>query len=362
MAAARVPRDVIELFLDAFCDGSPAKQAVAVCGLVSKDWVAPTRARLFSTVILRQSTIASFLHIVNTSSSSIQPLVRTLRLCVPTTDRTFIDQALKLGSFPEVTTLEIEADIGRWVGRMGQELFPNNFPRLANLDLTAYDGTYFSAYEIFFTIQDFPTLESLKVHGEGFKPLDLRIPQVNSLPPNWHTLHLEMPMSGNFFETFNDITRGGRIKMPQFTSLSMRDAWPQARSFLGGYLWRHGSKLQHLSFDASDENMLSEPEALADLTALRTLEIHIETSSVSPALLEIANELKSPELATINVIDPHQMSRRSKRDEMKQLDEVLAQDSFAKLSCFSFTGNAALESKLREMLPLCATRGIIRVV
>ncbi|KAJ7509722.1 hypothetical protein B0H11DRAFT_1960807 [Mycena galericulata] len=362
-----LPPDVLELLFDEFQSGpSSGGDNVAVCGLVCKAWLPSSRARLFATVVLRERNTKSFLDIVETASHPIQNFIRTLRLIIRSKDTFIKECSEKLGPFPNATTVYIDADIGKWIPRIQEfKFFPDKFPRLANLTLESSDHNSFSTYHILLAITDCPTLESLEVIGQGFNPIDDRVPEsFQSFPPLLHTLHLEMPMSGNIFEVLYELEEP-EIDLPVLSSLSMQDAWPQDRSFLGRYLYSNGSTMHHLRFDCSSESMFGDPSALRYCKALRHLDLRFDTSKVPGTLLNILQNLRSPSLATINVMDPDHRAGKSvarQADKWEAVDKALAEERFESLKCLSFTGTPAHEEKLRQAMPLCAARGVLRVI
>ncbi|KAJ6466046.1 hypothetical protein C8R47DRAFT_1154287 [Mycena vitilis] len=365
---AHLPRDLLDLLLDEFqSSGSGVEATLGVCGLVCKAWLASSRARLFAKVVLRDHNATSFYHMVKKSTSPIQSLIRTLQVVVHTKD-TFIEKyGRKLGPFPAVTTLEIEADIGKWIPEMADtfDFFPNQFPALSNLILSADDHSSFSTCDILLAVKHFPTLESFKISGPGFNPIDTSCPEEYSIPSGWHTLELEMPMSGNFFETLFELQESDEFDLPAFSSLSMQDAWPEGRSFIGRYLRNFGHQMKHLRFDCSDDNMDREPAALGFCTGLRHLDLRINTRKVPGTLLSILENLDAPALTTMNVMDPGLRTGRSLSrypNKWLAVDKMLAEEHFPNLGCLSFTGQPALKGMLAKSMPLCAARGIIQVV
>ncbi|KAJ7621759.1 hypothetical protein DFH06DRAFT_1232682 [Mycena polygramma] len=364
---AHLPRDLLDLLLDEFQSSSGVEATVAVCGLVCKAWLPSSRARLFAKVVLRERNARSFYHMVKKSTFPIQSLIRTLQVIVHTED-TFIEKyGSKLGPFPGVTTLDIEADIGKWIPEMADtfDFFPNKFPALSNLILSADNHTSFSTCDILFAVKHFPTLESFRISGPGFNPIDASCPEEYSIPHGWHTLELEMPMSGNFFETLFELQDSDGFDLPVFSSLSMQDAWPEGRSFIGRYLRNFGHQMKHLRFDCSDENMDREPAALEFCTGLRRLDLRIDTGKVPGTLLNILENLEAPALTIMNVMDPGLRTGRSLSrypNKWSAVDKMLAGERFSNLGCLSFTGQPALKGMLEQSMPLCAARGIIQVV
>ncbi|KAJ7464525.1 hypothetical protein FB451DRAFT_1263738 [Mycena latifolia] len=358
--APDLPADVLQLLFDEFQDESSGN-AVGLCGLVCKAWLPTSRSRLFTTVVLKERNAQSFLDVARTSSLPIRNFIRTL---------TFFKDDSKLealGPFPKATTLFIDADIRKWIPEMAGTFFPNNFPRLANLNLSLSDYTSISMFDILAAVTPFPTLESLRldINGHGFDFMDDSVPEVYQIPPRLHTLHLGMAMSENFWEILYELAENDGIEIPVLSTLSVQDSWPQGRSFLGRYLWSYGHKMQHLCFDCSSDNMFNEPEALSCCTALRRLDLRIATSKVPGTLISIAEHLASPVLAEINVIDPHQRTGKSlsrKAAKWQELDQALSEEQFAGLRSLSFTLSREFTDLLHESMPLCAARGILRIV
>ncbi|KAJ7699043.1 hypothetical protein B0H17DRAFT_317765 [Mycena rosella] len=365
--AHALPADVMKLLFDEF---QGEGTAIGPCRLVCKAWLPASRTRIFAVVDLKERSIQSFLDVVQTSSFPIKNFIRTLRLIVRQQD-TFFQGAAEnikdLGPFPNATTLTVKANISIWIPTLADTFFPHNFPRLSNLNISLSDYTTMSMHDILAAITPFPTLESLKlnVNGQGFAFLDGSVPEVYRIPPRLHTLHFEMAMAPNFLELLFEMEDNDEIELPAFTTLSMQDSWPQERSFLGRYLRSFGHKMQHLRVDCSSDNMFDVPGALRYCTALRSLELHLDTSKVSGALLFIANYLDSPALTAIKVIDPDQRTGRSlsrHADKWQKLDQVLSEERFTGLDSLSFTFSRGLTERLREGMPLCAARGILRVL
>lgn len=379
-----LPVDVLELLFDEFqAGGGSDDDAVGQCGLVCRAWLPTSRSRLFTTVILREDNAHAFLDILQTSSFPVKSIIHTLRLIVHKKD-TFLQEDSKaiqeLGPFPEATTLSVETDLTTWIPRLAATLFPNNFPRLSNLNLSA---SAITIHDILVAVTPFQTLESLKLNGDRFDPFDASVPEVYQLPPRLHILHFEMDMSANFLEILFELSEEDAIDMPIFSTLSMEDGWPQGRSFVGRYIYSYGRKLQHLRFDCSSDNseqifprhiritlrinqslVFHPPEALHYCTALRRLDLRFGTSKVPSTLLSVANQLNSPDLAAINVLDPDHFTFRSlsrHADKWEKLDQTLSEERFGGLRSLRFTDSRGLAEKLRQSMPLCAARGILRV-
>ncbi|KAJ7763645.1 hypothetical protein DFH07DRAFT_396802 [Mycena maculata] len=203
----------------------------------------------------------------------------------------------------------------------------------------------------------------------GFDFTTDHVPETYRIPPNWH---FDMDMGNIFLEMMFDLASDSdsdsdseEFSIPLFSTLRLQDSWPQGRSFFGRYLHTYGHKIHRLGFDCASENMDSEPDALRCCTALRCLDLRMKTSRIPGTLFGILKYLDSSALTTINVVDPDQWATKSlarQADKWQKLDQALAKERFASVSTLSFTGPSTLEKKLREGLPLCAARGILRVV
>jgi hypothetical protein len=243
--------------------------------------------------------------------------------------------------------------------------------------------------DILNTISPLQTLESLKlsVDGQGFNFMDDSLPETYTIPPHWHTLHFEMARGENFLESLFETAEADEVAIPVFSSLSMQDGWPQGRCFLGRYLCDYGSEMDYLRFDCSSDNselssvstrdythnskhnpVYKAPEALLFCTALTRLDLRFATSKVPGTLLMIFPYLKSPSLATINVIDPKELVAGSLSrhvDKWQALDQAISEGRFelAGLRTLSFTlSSPGSAEKLHQNMRLCAARGILSVV
>ncbi|KAJ7464527.1 hypothetical protein FB451DRAFT_1263742 [Mycena latifolia] len=366
--APDLPADVLELLFDEFQDESGGN-AIGLCGLVCRAWLPPSRSRLFATVVLKERSAQSFVDVARTSSLPIKNFILTLRLILRARSTFFQDDSSieHLGPFPEATTLFIDADIRKWIPEMAGTFFPNNFPRLTNLNLSLSDYTAISMFDILVAVTPFPTLESLRldINGHGLDFMDDSMPEVYQIPPRLRTLHLGMAMTENFWEILYELAENDGIDIPVLSTLSVQDGWPKGRSFLGRYLWGYGHNMQHLCFDCSSGNMFEAPEALSCCTALRRLDLRITTSKVPGTLISIAEHLASPVLAEINVVGPHKRTGKSLSREVakwKELDQALSEERFAGLRSLSFTLSQKFTELLHESMPLCAARGILRIV
>ncbi|KAF7356240.1 hypothetical protein MVEN_00955500 [Mycena venus] len=365
MAQYCLATDILELLFDEIQDAGDA--AVGMCGLVCKSWLPSSRRRLFADVALRESNANSFLDVVKTSSSPIQSLIQTLRITIrrPTSGDSFFESAKieELGPFLKAITLFVDVDSPNWIPVLSGTLFPKNLPRLRNLNLSVVSTI--SMYDILSAITPLEALECLELRGREFNFFSTSLPESFRFPTPWSTLRLDLDRAENFFEILFELADEDDIAIPTFSSLTIKDAWPQQRSFLGRYLRSFGRHLHYFCFDCSRDNMFNEPGALEFCTALHCLDLRFATSKVPSALLEILPHLNSPGLTTINIIDPDELTEKSLSRQVnrwKALDQVFSEDRFAGLRSLTFTfASLALGDKLRQNMPLCAARGILRV-
>ncbi|KAJ7763635.1 hypothetical protein DFH07DRAFT_396503 [Mycena maculata] len=273
--AQKLPHDVFELLLDE-CQSDGADNTVGLCGLVCKAWLHPSRARLFTTVVLREHNSNSFLDIVQTSPFPIQSFIHTLHIIIRKKN-TFLQETKVevLGPFPEVTALYIDADVRDWIPEMAATFFPNKFPRLSKLSLSVSDTSLYF-FDILSAVTPFPTLESLEMDvAGGFDFTTDDVPETYRIPPNWHTLHFDMDMGNIFLEMMFDLASDSdsdsdseEFSIPLFSTLRLQDSWPQGRSFFGRYLHTYGHKIHRLGFDCASENTSPTRSAVAPLSAV----------------------------------------------------------------------------------------------
>ncbi|KAJ7097286.1 hypothetical protein B0H15DRAFT_36381 [Mycena belliarum] len=372
--AADLPADILEILFaesqSSSADSGGDVGAAALCGLVCKAWLPASRARVFSSVTIKERNAQSFLDVAKTSALPLKSFIRMLQLTVRKGDEFFESNSIKeLGPLPNATTLRMKADAEGWIPALADTFFPNNFPRLANLDLAVSDFTSISMRDILAAITPFPTLETLKldVKGHGFNFMDDSVPDVYQIPPHWRTLVFDMEMAETFWEILFEMEEADMITIPVFSQLRMQGSWPQERSFLGRYLRGYGHKMMALSFDCSDDNMFNPPGALRYCTALHRLDLRLDTRKVPATLISVIEHIRSLSFAEINVFDPDRLTSRSlsgrQVDKWQKLDQALSEERFAGLKKLSFMiptpGNLA--DKLLENMTSCAARGILRV-
>ncbi|KAJ7020617.1 hypothetical protein C8F04DRAFT_1403543 [Mycena alexandri] len=364
-----LPEDIVKLLFDEL-GAALAGGAVTVgqCGLVCKSWLPLSRAQVFNTVALNERNAKSFFDVVETSSSRIRRLVRIVRLEIADGDSFFSAENLQhLGSFPKARTLYVETN-GEWIPTLAAAYFSKNFPRLLRLSLVV--STTISMYDILCVVTPLQTLKYLSLDADEFNFMSSALPETYRIPPGLHYLGLDMEMAENFLEILFEMADGAddedphRFKMPLFSSLGIRNGWPQGRSFLGRYLHTFGKQIQYLWFDCTRENMYDEPEALSFCTGLQLIKLRLKRVNVADTLLEIVPHLQSPALTTIRVTGVGLRALSKRQDKWRTLDQAFSEERFAGLRRldFDFDGSdvesAAGVERLQEILPLCAARGL----
>ncbi|KAJ7742856.1 hypothetical protein B0H16DRAFT_1728018 [Mycena metata] len=364
-----LPEDIVKLLFDEF-GAAGGTVTVGQCGLVCKSWLPLSRARVFNTVALNEDNAKSFFDVVKTSSSRIRRLVRNVRLEIADGDSFFNPENLKhLGSFPKARTLYVETD-GEWIPTLATAYFPKNFPRVSRLRLVV--STAISMYDILSAVTPLQTLKVLSIDADEFNFMNSEMPEIYRIPPGLQHLGLDMEMAENFLEILFELAEDAdaedphRFKMPLFPSLGIRDGWPQGRSFFGRYLYTFGEQMRALWFDPTRENTYNEPEALSFCTGLQFIKLRFEPRvNVADTLLEIVPHLQSPALATIMLTGVGLRTLSRGQDKWQILDRAFSEERFVGLRRlqFHFDGgdeeSAAGVEKLKEILPLCAARGIL---
>ncbi|KAJ7631356.1 hypothetical protein DFH06DRAFT_1439181 [Mycena polygramma] len=361
--ARNLPQEMVDLVVGEFqMDDLVGLRSVAACGLVCREWLPSSRYRLFADVDLDVRTVGSFLDNADKSLFPISSSIRSLGLSF-SGDGLGLDECLRrLGPLPLVETLRIT--MGQNVLDRNSPLLERTFPKISTLVFLNFPLELGSILRV---ASSFPALESLVL---DWVHLSFAIPLPSKLqcPPRWNALRLDL-LGGSylsrdldsFFEAILSLD-----KIPVLSSLSVRGTYPQEDSPFAKYLAHVGPALQHLCLESEARPHLeSRPVGLRHSTNLRRLDLifHISSGIAGPSFSVLSN-IRSPNLATINIIDKCGSTPRDSTDlEWRQLDAKLADTQFADLQTFTVRSKSqALIARVAEILPSTEERGILRVV
>ncbi|GLB41259.1 hypothetical protein LshimejAT787_0904740 [Lyophyllum shimeji] len=346
-----IPPELIDLIIDhAHADRS----LLAACSLVCKAWFPAARHHLFSNAKLNAENASSFVNLINSASSTINPFVRHIDAkdnCE--SGRWVEDWFAKLTSLPFVTSICFTSSCDTVLSQTTLRAL-RSFDRLVDLRLV---GCQFADFiEVQELICSFPVLQSIYLEADWPEPFAIT-PTETSPSPHLRELYLRCEMSHilDWFLMQPHVAPVSKVTLHGLDAVEL--------PVVGRYLQALGPVLTHLTIFPSGSvyNSLSDHVNLSLNACLQYLKLVIDCDSPDLTMARtFLSQVDSPlfdevELSFYSVRQGPRLAR-----EWTDLDKLLATPKFSSMTRTTISAMSAA-GLAKETLPLCHQRGVLQV-
>ncbi|KAF5381661.1 hypothetical protein D9615_005624 [Tricholomella constricta] len=346
-----MPPELIDLIIDhAHADRS----LLAACSLVCKAWFPAARYHLFSNTKLNVQNALSFVHLIESTSSTVSPFVRHIDAKDNCEGGRWVDDLfLNLTSLPYITSISLTSSCDAPLSQI--TLFTLcSFDRLVELRLAECEFRDFT--EVQQLICSFPMLEILYLEADWPEPRTIDLTDA-SPSPYLRELYLRCEMSHvlEWFLLQPSVAPVSKLTLHGLDSIDL--------PVVSRYLRRLGPALTHLIIPriGSVVDSLSDHLDLSLNACLRYLKLGIDSDVAYLSMARtLLSQLDSPffeevELSLYSVRQSPKVARY-----WTDLDTLLTGPHFPSMKRATVSAMSAV-SLAKEVLPLCHERGVLQV-
>jgi hypothetical protein len=338
------------------------------CSLVCRTWVPLSRYYLFYRIHLNHSNVSAFLALLKSESgSSTGAFVQQVAIYREQSHPPWMKEILPvLSSYLHPTSLYLNIQNSF----QGDAFFESQEFQLYREDLSVFPDVFQETVRLSLSLDcnsfeeggllicAFPLLETLELHGDWFLA---RKPYVPSNPPQLpsHVRSISCSQGGSPF--FLWLLR--QPHPPSVSSLSLRDTY--LTETVTSYLQTLGGTLRHLSFELNFHQSTSNLIDVSRNVGLRSIALYSQIYVITIAF-QLLSQVCSTDIEKVEIgLSEHAFTLNlmdlGPPELWSRLDTLLSTPRFSKLREVMIVIPSISFHKIRNLLPLSNTRGILCV-